>query len=265
VEGSWDEFEGQVFSDFTDDLINKVDRIPHPSWPVYVGVDHGGTGFDSTRRTGVTAISFTAVEKREGEWDRIHVFDEIDLQGSTVEETVQAINEKLMGLISSWRYHYENVPIPEKITVKGWGCGGDMMKGIQDSSENIAQRYMRYSQLYGFDMVLAAMGVRERERVERINWMFRKKIIDVNPRCIHLIDSLRTVEYGANETIAAQQDDHHPEALGYSLSVMPIWMLDLLVPQREQTLVERELEKMGLATQEQEEYGAMMGDLNVYI
>ncbi len=252
VLGSWDEFEGQVFSDFTDDLVNKNDKIPHPFWDIYVGVDHGGTGYDSTRRTGVTAIIFVAVEEKTGEWDRVHVFDELDLQGATVEETTAAISEKLTALRMAWKYHFEGIKLQETVNIKGWGCGGDMLKGIQDCSENIAQRYQRYAQAYGFQMNLMAMGAGERERIERMNWMFRKKLIDVNPKCVHLIDSLRNIEYGANEKVKAQQDDHEPEALGYALSVTPIWTQDVSVPRREPTLVERELAKIGIL--EEEEY-----------
>ena len=42
----WDIFEGQVYCDFKDELILEKKLIPHPSWDVYVGIDHGGTGFD---------------------------------------------------------------------------------------------------------------------------------------------------------------------------------------------------------------------------
>lgn len=208
--GKWDIFEGQVYCDFKDELILEKKLIPHPSWDVYVGIDHGGTGFDDRKINGVTAISFGAIESRINNWDKIHIFDELYLQGSTVEETVLEILRVLRNTRTAQKYHYPELIInsDDIIKVRRWGAGKDIFRGIQDAYESIAERYMRYAKIHGFQISLVPASIDERERIEKANWIFRKELVDINPNCIHTIESHRSIEYGNNEKIARLQDDH---------------------------------------------------------
>jgi len=232
VLGLWDVFEGQVFLDFTDDLIATEKIVPHPDWLLYVGIDHGGTAIDETRQTGVTAVTIMAVEKRQWDWDRVYVIDEIYLQGSTIEETVQAVIRKLIEIKTKQKEKYrdvvqDNYPFPK---VRAWRGGRDMFRGIQDANESISERYMRYARMHGLAMSLANAGSNEAEGIERVNWMFRKKLVSVNPHCIHYIEAHRTVEYGKNEKIKDKQDDHSCESGIYAMSAMPIWSKNIYLP-----------------------------------
>ena len=249
VLGSWDVFEGQVYSDFTDDLILSKNQIPNPSWDVYVGIDHGGTGYDNTRATGITAVTFAALEPRQGTYPKAHIFSELDLPASTIEETVVAIDGVLKATYVAQKYHYElfdkqHISPDGRIKVKAWRCSPDMMKGIQDEHESIMERYMRVASERGFLMPLAIGSKDEHERIEKTNWIFRKKLCDVNPRCINYINSHRAVEYGANEKIKLAQDDHHCESGGYLFSGLPTLWRDVKVPVEVQSIVDRELARV---------------------
>ena len=258
VMGLWDVFEGQVYCDFKDELILDKKLIPHPSWEVYVGIDHGGTGFDEKKMNGVTAVSFGAMEPRINNWDKIHVFDELYLQGSTVEETVLEILRVLRKVKTAQKYHYsEQVNHSEDIIkVRRWGSGKDIFRGIQDAYESIAERYMRYARIHGFQISLVPASVDERERIEKANWLFRKDLVDINPNCIHIIEAHRSVEYGANEKIKSLQDDHGAESTAYLFSVMPIWNHEFSTPKYTETLVDRELKRINDMSSEDNIYGS---------
>ena len=257
VMGLWDVFEGQVYCDFDDKLILEKKLIPHPAWDVYVGIDHGGTGFDDKKMSGVTAIVFGAIEPRINNWDKIHIFDELYLQGSTIEETVLEILRVLRNTRTAQKYHYPelNVSAEDIIKVRRWGAGKDVFRGIQDAYESIAERYMKYAKIHGYQISLVPASIDERERIEKANWLFRKELIDINPNCVHIIESHRSVEYGNNEKIKGLQDDHSAEAAAYCLSVMPIWNRQFDIPQHQETIVERELRRMNDTSADDSIYG----------
>ena len=258
VMGLWDVFEGQVYSDFDDKLVLEKKLIPHPSWEVYVGIDHGGTGFDEKKMSGVTAISFGAIEPRINNWDKIHIFDELYLQGSTVEETALEILRVLRNTRTAQKYHYPELIVNSEdiIKVRRWGAGKDIFRGIQDAYESIAERYMRHARIHGFQISLVPASVDERERIEKANWLFRKELVDINPNCVHVIEAHRSVEYGANEKIKNLQDDHAAESCAYMFSTMPIWNREYSLPKYSETLVDRELKRINDMTADDNIYGS---------
>lgn len=257
VDGVWDSFEGQVFCDFSDDLILDKNKIPHPSWELFVGIDHGGTGYDETRATGVTSVTFGAKKPVVGGWNKIHVFCEVDLQGSTIENTVNEIAYALKALKTMWKFHYPecNLTDYEYPEVKAWRIGNDAYRGIQDANESIAERYMRFAALIGLKMPLAAAGIDERERIERVNWLFRKSLAMINPKCEHYIEAHRIVEYGKNEKIKLMQDDHATESGGFMMSALPMWHQQFEIPEQEMSLVDRELAGMQESVFSDDVYG----------
>lgn len=254
VLGKLNAFEGTIYVDFTDDLINEVNVIPHPSWDIYVGLDHGGTGLDDSRATGVTSVVFTALEPRPGDWPLVHVFDELYLQASTIEESVAAIYDTLLAIHTAWRHRYPDIVdnIPGQIAhVKAWRCDPSMSRGIQDSNETIMTRYMRYARTLGFNMALAPGDNRIAENIERNSWLFRKKLVSVNPRCADFIDEHRAWLYGKNEKPKPMQSDHTCDSFAYCSSAYPFTNKRLDLPPKEPTLFEQR--------QRQQARNSMMG------
>ena len=242
VTGDWDAFEGQVYCDFNDTFILPKNLVPMPEWDIYIGIDHGGTGYDKTGATGVTAVDFAALEPRSGTWPKLHVFDELYLQGSTVQDTVAEIDERLKALRTAQKYHYENVPATP-VKVKAWRSGADVMRGIQDAQESIMERYMKFAKMRGLFMPLAIGGNDQAEKIERTNWFFREGLLDVNPSCIHTIGCWKGTEYGSNGKIKAMQDDHNSEAFDLLHSAVPVRPNMIRMPEqlesREQTEMRR--------------------------
>jgi hypothetical protein len=224
---------------------------------VYVGIDHGGTGFDDKKMNGVTAITFGAIEPRVNNWDKIHIFSELYLQASTIEETVLEILRVLRNTRTAQKYHYPELLVNNEdiIKVKRWGAGKDIFRGIQDAYESIAERYMKYARLHGFSISLVPASIDERERIEKANWLFKKELVDINPTCTQIIEAFRSVEYGKNEKIAILQNDHASESCEYCFAVMPIWNREFSIPRKEESLVDRELRRINDNSAEDEIYG----------
>lgn len=247
VLGLWDAFEGQIYEDFSDDLVLSDDYVPTPWWKLYVGIDHGGSGAtDSKQSVNITSVTFIAEEKREGQWSKIHVFDELYLPSSTVEETTQAIYNKLTALAVKMRIHYghqacENFKVIPPI--EAWRGGHDMNRKRGDSDESIMETYMRHSMMIGLPMALTMGETDIQQRIHKMAWFMRKKLIDFNPSCIHAIESHRNYTYGNDEKPASHQDDHQCESTGYGCSAVPMWWMDFTIPKHGETLVERELKK----------------------
>ena len=99
VLGQSDAYEGIIYADFSDDLILGHNIIPSLNWKLYIGIDHGGSGDTNAGRTiNVTGVTFIAVEERSGDYDMVYVVDELYRAGSTIEETVAAIDNKLQAI-----------------------------------------------------------------------------------------------------------------------------------------------------------------------
>ncbi len=238
VLGQMNSFEGVVYLDFTDDLINEQNIIPHPNWPIYIGIDHGGTGQDESKATGVTGIIFTAIEPRIGDWPIVHIFDELYLQGSTIEETINALYDKLLAIGTAQRFHYPDIVpnIPDVIpTVRAYRCDPSMSRGIQDANETIMMRYMRYAKTIGLRLPLAPGDNKIAENIERVSWLFRKKLTRVNPKCHNFIEEHRTWMYGNNEKPKPMQRDHLCNSLGYVSSAYSFVHKRLDLPPKEPT------------------------------
>ncbi len=238
VLGQMNSFEGVIYLDFTDDLINDKNIIPHPDWPIYIGIDHGGTGQDESKATGVTGILFTAVEPRAGDWPIVHIFDELYLQGSTIEETITALYDKLLAIGTARRFHYPDIVpnIPDVLpAVRAYRCDPSMSRGIQDANETIMMRYMRYAKTIGLRLPLAPGDNKIAENIERVSWLFRKKLARVNPKCHNFIEEHRTWMYGNNEKPKPMQRDHLCNSLGYVSSAYSFVHKRLDLPPKEPT------------------------------
>lgn len=252
VMGEWDAFEGQVYEDFNDDLVLEENRIPHPSWKFYVGIDHGGTGsVPANRSINITSVVFAAVKERKGDWPLIHVFDELTLQSSTIEETVEAIDNKLKGIATAMRMHYPREStdkIGERIPVTAWRCDPSMNRrtgGAEKATvETTAEAYMRHAALRGFNMPLAMGDNSVNSGIQKVSWLFRKGLIIVNPSCSDFITAHQTYEYGNNEQPAKGQFDHPCDAGRYMLSAVPFWWSDFRLPDDNETIVDKELRRL---------------------
>ncbi len=254
VLGTWDAWEGQIYIDFTDDLIRTDDTddkpaniIPHPSWKIYIGIDHGGTGLDPSKATGVTAVVFVAIETIPGSFPKAHVFDELYLPSSTIKETVEAIDNKLQHIYTQQKYHYPEIitsAVPgRRVDVQKWRCDPSMQKNIQDSNETIIQRYKRFAKLRGMKMPLAPGGNDFSETSERVSWIMREKIMDVSPKCIDFIEDHKDWEYGNNEKPRLMQKDHAADAFRYIASAFPFAMKKLSLPALPKSIVDVVLEQ----------------------
>lgn len=234
VIGDWNAFEGQVYSDYNDTLMLKEQLVPNPEWDIYVGIDHGGTGYDKTGATGVTGVTFAALEPRPGNWPKLHVFDELYLQGSTIQNTVMEIDERLKALRVAQRYRFIGAP-ETNVRVKTWRCSPDMARGIQDEHETLMERYMKFAKMRGLFMPLAPGSKDQAEKIERTNWFFREGLLDVNPSCVHTINCWKGVEYGSNGKIKPMQDDHNSEAFDILLSGVPVRPSMIQFPDQHET------------------------------
>jgi hypothetical protein len=229
VLGKWDAFEGQIYEDFGQHLVLNYNEVPNPAWPIYIGIDHGGTGTPpSNRATNITAVVFAALEERNMQYPILHIFDELDLPGSTIENTVAEIHDKLITIRMTQRYNFNMdrdaypLDIPEDIT---WCCDPSMQK-MRDKDgdvESIIGAYMRHAIARGLSMPLAPGSNDIIRGIERKNWLFRKQLAVFNPKCVNIIRNLESNEYGKNEKPAANQDDHHSDALTYLVSRIPLW------------------------------------------
>lgn len=214
VAGSWDAFEGQVYDDFTDDLIHESNFVPRPDWPVYVGIDHGGTGAPGPNFAhNTTSVTFAALEPRDGDYPVVHVYDELFLPSSTIEETVTAIDDKLKAHMTAsklaypeyWRNNWTSEP---HIPVEAWRCDPSMQRRVDNTDETIMECYIRNASNRGFVMALAPGNNDVSAGIQKVSWLFRRKLLRVNPRCRRWIDAHKSYEYGKNEAPAAGQCDH---------------------------------------------------------
>lgn len=247
VLGDWSKFEGQVYEDFNDDLINDKNIVPNMNWKFYVGIDHGGTGTPlANNATGITAVPFVAVENREGEFPLIHVFDELYLKASTIEQTVTEIDVRLKGIKTAQKYAFNDINNPEeRIKVEQWRCDPSMCRHHTDSNsmEKISETYMKFAHSRGLNMPLCGGDNDIISGIHKINWLCRKGLLRINPRCINLINELRSVEYGNNEKPKAMQADHLVKALQYICSAIPIWWRDYELTQERRSREERHIQR----------------------
>ena len=246
VEGHWDAFEGQIYIDFTDDLIVGK-KLPEPHWDIYIGIDHGGAAAPGPgNSTNITAVAFLALEPRPHQHPKVHQFDELFLPSSTIKETVEEIERKLMGLATIWRMKHGTDADPyvdnKLAVVKAWRCDPSMKRRNGDNPETIIDTYVRFAKDRGWRMALTAGGNEVDGALEKISWMMREKIYDIGANCKESINELKTYEYGNNDKPAAKQSDHLCDALRYICSALPFWLKKLthvVEKSREQLHIER--------------------------
>ncbi len=255
VLGSWDCWEGQVYVDFLDRNILKENLVPDISWEILVGIDHGGTGMDSKKVTGLTAVVFIALEPRVGDFPKVHVIEELYLMSSTIEQTVGEIDTTLRKIYTQQYWKKDgNIPggLGERVYVSTWRCDPSMNRTIQDSDETIMERYINEANARGMFMPLSGGSNDIADNIERVSWLFRKNIADVSPKCKEFIDEHKSLEYGNNEKPKAAQRDHLTSAFWYITSGMDFLVNRAAAPQREKTNVERILENA--VKQQQNDY-----------
>ena len=215
VEGLWDAFEGQVYEDFHSRHINGINIIPPPNWDIGVFIDHGGSGTPQKQMaTNVKAVVFVAYHKQGLEYPQFLIFDSLYLGGSTIENAVMEIRERLVYHHNARKkvYDWYN-STDEMIKVNIWRCGQDMAKGLDDSDESIMEAWMRHGRNIGMRMSLAPGNNDVDAGVARVNWLFREDLMKINPWNVEGIDELNTIEFDENEKIKKFQADHFCEAL----------------------------------------------------
>ena len=266
VLGTWDAFEGQIYEDFTDDLINEKNIVPAPWWNIYVGVDHGGTGSPgSNYANNITYVAFGAEENITGKPSRVLVYDELFLPSSTIEETVSAIDEKLKVHKTAQLMYYNNyfqqfadkkeTPHP---TISAWRCDPTMNRNRSDADESILECYMRFASMHGFNMPLSNGDSKIAVGIQKVSWMLRKKLLRVNPRCKWWIETHKSYEYGLNEKPAEKQNDHPCDATRFMLSALPVWYATFDMPEVEESMIQKDM-RMNIKREEQYDpiYGRM--------
>ena len=219
VGGMWDAFEGQVYEDFTESRnVRGTNFVPPPDWKFIVTIDHGGSGTpQKNNATNTTAVLFEAYNERGTQYPEVATLDELYLGGSTIEETVIAIDNKLHYYADATRMHYPSIDYAtQRHRVDVWRCDPSMARGIQDTDESIMEAYMRHARNRGFTMALTPANNDVMPSIQRVNWMFRQDIRKLNPKCIHLIDELKSVEFGDNEKVKPLQADHLTDTLRMS-------------------------------------------------
>ncbi len=249
VLGAWDAFLGQIYEDFTDDLINEKNEVPNPYSEIIVGIDHGGSGTpDHAFATNVTGVVFMAITKKLNQYPDILVFDELFLPSKTIEETVALIHEKLIGLNIAQKYRYPEIMTLSDMTNRNYTpihqakCDPNMQKHMEDSTETFITTYIRHAQQRGLSLPLSPGGSGITERIHKINWMFRKKMVRINPKCGQTINQLKSFEYGSNEKPRLKQCDHNVNALEYAMTSLSLWFQDTMLikeKSREEMAMER--------------------------
>jgi hypothetical protein len=247
VLGQWNAFEGIIHIDFTEDLIGDRNINPHPDWKMYVGVDHGGSSnTDAGRTINITAVVFLAVEPRPGDFDLVHVIDELYLPGSTIEETVAAIDNKLQAIQTGVAYEHQIDPtkLDYRFPVEAWRCDPSMARQAGDGSvETIMARYMRFADMRGMDMPLAPGDNDVAGGIEKVNWLHRRKLLRVNPRCVNFINEHRAYEYGNDEKPKGKQADHAVTGFRYVASALPFWYYEYEIPRPEKSRMQQQIDR----------------------
>ncbi len=247
VLGTWDAFEGQVYEDFSDDFVLKKRLIPRPEWKLYIGIDHGGTGTaPKSNANNITAVVFVAIEERPGDWPKIHVFDELYLPSSTIEETVEAIDHRLRAIMTAQRIHYPEEckeVVAEHPKITAWRCDPSMNRRSGDTVETIMEAYMRHASDRGFTMPLAPGDNELESGIHKIAWMFRRKLVDICPHCANFISEHHNYEFGENEKPKRGQADHECDAFRYTCSAIPLWWKNFQIKPKE-TVVDMHLRKL---------------------
>jgi len=179
------------------------------------------------------------VEPSNGDWPKIHIFDELYLSRSTIEDTVKAIDDKLQQIKMQQKYAFPQLMEKDealRIPVTAWRCDPSMQKHVADSFETIVDRYIQYAKNRGFTMAIAP-GMNNIEwNIERVSWLFRKGILRINPKCINTIEEHKSWEYGDNEKPKNQQKDHTVNAVQYGTSAIPIGFNQLAMPDKPKTI-----------------------------
>ncbi len=251
VEGSWEAWEGKVFLGCTRSVLASHNIVPHPAWDIYVGIDHGGTGDDRTKRTGVKAAVFIAYQYRKGQYPKVYIFDELYCQAITIEEFIAQIDNKLKRIYISQSEFYPDAMqftldnrVDNRAKITKWRCDPTMNKKIEEKQYTIIERYTYFAKLRGMDMLLMSGDADEVSGTEIVDWMFRKKIMEICPKCINTYSEHSSLEYDDNGKIKKLQRDHLVTALKYIVSAFPREFNSNMVIEKPETLVDRELAKM---------------------
>ncbi len=247
VDGDWDAWSGKVYLGCDHNVIYKHNLIPHPVWDIYIGVDHGGTGEDKTMRTGVTAVTFLAYQHQAGRQPLIYAFDELYLSASTIEQTVAEIDAKLRRWHIAQLEQYPLLTQYEnggRLKVKAWRCDPSMNKKMDEKPYTIIERYTYFAKLRGMDMRLAPGDADWVSGIEKVDWMFRKGVLKICPKCTNTYNEHASLEYGESEKIKPMQRDHLVTALKYAASAFPREFNMREKVERPVSLVERELSRM---------------------
>ena len=273
VNGSWDVFEGQIYDDFSDALVNPENHVPRPEWSVYVGIDHGGTGAPGASNAfNVTYVEFAALEERAGDNPIVHVYDELFLPSSTIEETVAAIDRKLMAhrtaSMLAYPQWYSEMSIPEisigmydndRVVPLVWRCDPSMQKRNGENPETIMEAYMRHASNRGFNMPLCAGNNDVASGIQRCAWMFRRGLVRVNPRCKWFIETHKSYSYGKNEEPAKNQNDHPTDTHRYLCSALPLWYANFQLPEHHESAVMQDMMRR-MAQHNNDAYDSVYGN-----
>ncbi len=247
VEGSWESWEGKVYLGCTRSVIAKNNIVPHPSWDLYIGLDHGGSGEDKTRRTNVKAAVFIAYQHRKGQHPQIYIFDELYESGVTIEQFVTQLDIKLKRIYIAQTEFYPDVLdyTPDgRAQIKVWRGDPKMWDRKHESTETIADEYIYHAKLRGMKMPLSPGNNDVALGVSTVDWMFRKGVMSISPKCVNTYQEHAGLEQSENEKIKELQRDHLVTGTRYAVSAFPREFEVSIKLTQCKSLVDIELENM---------------------
>ncbi|KKL28798.1 hypothetical protein LCGC14_2371520, partial [marine sediment metagenome] len=98
--------------------------------------------------------------------------------------------------------------VDSRIKVVKWRCDPTMKKKAEESNHTIIELYHYYAKLRGMKMSLIGGDADWVKGIEIVDWMFRKKIMQICPKCTNTYSEHSSLEYGDNEKIKPLQRDH---------------------------------------------------------
>ena len=260
VEGSWEVWDGKVLIGCTRSSLRKERYIPSPSDDIYIGIDHGGTGEDKTKNTGIKAVTFIAYQAIYGKLPQIVTFDELYMPATTIEHAIDLLDYKLKAIYAKMMEAHPDTKFSpdDRPLIKAVRCGHDMNKTSEDGSLTILDKYVYYAKLLGMRLRMSIGDANVAKGIEYIDWALRKGIWTISPNCINTFREFSSLQYGENEKIANKQRDHLFDASKNIASAFPNAFNTKLIIKREKSLVEREIERAARGNQHRDNiYGRL--------
>lgn len=248
VEGSWDSWEGKVYIGCTRAILLGENIVPDPAWDIYIGLDYGGGSEDKTYRTNVKAAVFVAYRHNVGGYPNIFVFDELYMMGVTIERFMAALDVKLKNIYIAQCEKYPDVmeyTADGRVKVYKWVCDPSMAnrKANEKATRIIIDDYKYHANMRGITMRVISGNNDVDKGISDVDFMFRKGILKISPKCQNTFKEHMGYEYGENGKPKVLQKDHTVDCLRYVANGFPREFNMRIEFNNPKTIVDRELER----------------------